>query len=64
MIAKADVKQLAEADENELVRDMQELYADYLAVAPHLFHLGLPSCSQGKIAAQGDTAPPEAAARF
>ncbi|XP_043232259.1 vacuolar protein sorting-associated protein 45-like [Amphibalanus amphitrite] len=47
VIAKADVKQLAEADENELVRDVQELYADYLAVGPHLFHLGMPSCSQG-----------------
>ncbi|XP_037082861.1 vacuolar protein sorting-associated protein 45-like [Pollicipes pollicipes] len=47
VIAKADVKQLAEADEHELVRDVQELYADYLAVAPHLFHLSMPCCSQG-----------------
>ena len=60
MIAKADVKQLAEADENELVRDVQELYADYLAVGPHLFHLGLPSCSQGELSrpAAAGGAPP------
>lgn len=46
IIAKADVKLLAESDELEVVRDIQEFYADYLAVSPHLFSLNVPNCSQ------------------
>lgn len=37
---------LAEADEQETVREVQELYADYVAVAPHLFSLNLTDCYQ------------------
>jgi len=40
--AMADIKTLAEADEHEVVREIQEVYADYLAISPHLFSLGLP----------------------
>ncbi|KAF5277477.1 hypothetical protein FQR65_LT03814 [Abscondita terminalis] len=44
IVAKADVKVLAENDEQEVVKDVQELYMDYLAVNPHLFSLGLSHC--------------------
>ncbi|KAJ8948754.1 hypothetical protein NQ318_017923 [Aromia moschata] len=37
IIAKADIKILAEHDEQEVVKEVQELYMDYLAVNPHLF---------------------------
>ena len=41
MISKTDVKLLAEADEHEVVRDVQEFYADFIAVAPHVFSLNV-----------------------
>ncbi|XP_018570504.1 vacuolar protein sorting-associated protein 45 [Anoplophora glabripennis] len=44
IIAKADIKVLAEHDEHEVVKEVQELYMDYLAVNPHLFSMGLPTC--------------------
>ncbi|KAK5642700.1 hypothetical protein RI129_008867 [Pyrocoelia pectoralis] len=44
IVAKADVKILAENDEQEVVKDVQELYMDYLAVNPHLFSFGLSTC--------------------
>ncbi|KAK4876895.1 hypothetical protein RN001_009401 [Aquatica leii] len=44
IVAKADVKVLAENDEQEVVKEVRELYMDYLAVNPHLFSLGLPTC--------------------
>lgn len=44
IVAKADVKILAEHDEHEVVKEVQELYMDYLAVNPHLFSIGLPMC--------------------
>lgn len=47
IIAKADVKLLAESDEQEVVREVHEYYADYLAISPHLFSLGITGCSQG-----------------
>ncbi|XP_065210000.1 vacuolar protein sorting-associated protein 45 [Planococcus citri] len=47
IIAKADVKVLAENDEQEVVRELQEFYADYLAVSPHLFSFNIPVCVQG-----------------
>ena len=37
----SDVRALAEADEYELVRSLKELYADFLAVNPHLFSFNL-----------------------
>ncbi|KAK9885906.1 hypothetical protein WA026_013780 [Henosepilachna vigintioctopunctata] len=43
IIAKADIKLLAEHDEYEVVKEVQELYMDYLAVNPHLFSIGLPN---------------------
>ncbi|XP_012172461.1 vacuolar protein sorting-associated protein 45 [Bombus affinis] len=47
IIAKADIKLLAESDEQEVVREVHEYYADYLAISPHLFSLGINTCSQG-----------------
>ncbi|XP_064086038.1 vacuolar protein sorting-associated protein 45-like [Macrobrachium nipponense] len=47
VISKSDVKLLAEADEHEVVRDIQELYADYQALAPHVFSLNMAVHSQG-----------------
>ncbi|KAL0274191.1 UNVERIFIED_CONTAM: hypothetical protein PYX00_006672 [Menopon gallinae] len=42
IISKADIKYLAESDEQEVVKEIQEYYADYLAVSPHLFSFGIP----------------------
>ncbi|XP_076221896.1 vacuolar protein sorting 45 isoform X2 [Nomia melanderi] len=47
IIANADIKLLAESDEQEVVKEVHEYYADYLAVSPHLFSLGITGCSQG-----------------
>ncbi|KAK9508118.1 hypothetical protein O3M35_007851 [Rhynocoris fuscipes] len=47
IISKADIKTLAECDEIEVVREVQEFYGDYLAVSPHLFTLNINGCSQG-----------------
>lgn len=49
IIAKADIKVLAENDEQEVVRELEEFYADYLAVSPHLFSFNIPVCVQGKL---------------
>ncbi|XP_073989668.1 vacuolar protein sorting 45 isoform X2 [Rhodnius prolixus] len=46
IISKADIKTLAECDEIEVVREVQEFYGDYLAVSPHLFTLNINGCSQ------------------
>lgn len=48
MVSKSDVKLLAEADEHEVVREVQEFYADYQALAPHLFSLNMPMYSTGQ----------------
>ncbi|CAD5229030.1 unnamed protein product [Bursaphelenchus okinawaensis] len=44
IISKADVKLLAEADEHETVREIQEFYADMIPLAPHLSVLGNSNC--------------------
>lgn len=48
IISKADIKLLAEYDEQELVQEVQELYLDYLAVNPHLFSIGIPQYISGR----------------
>uniref|UniRef100_A0A8C4X1R7 Vacuolar protein sorting-associated protein 45 n=1 Tax=Eptatretus burgeri TaxID=7764 RepID=A0A8C4X1R7_EPTBU len=40
------VKQLAEADEQEAVREIKEFYADYVALSPHFFTLNMDTCTQ------------------
>ena len=37
------IQQLAEADEHEVVQQVQEYYADFLAINPDLASLGVPS---------------------
>ncbi|KAH8418540.1 hypothetical protein KR009_012162 [Drosophila setifemur] len=44
IIPRTDIKYLAECDESESVRDVKELYADYLCVNPNLFSLNLSCC--------------------
>uniref|UniRef100_A0A8C9WLU0 Vacuolar protein sorting-associated protein 45 n=1 Tax=Scleropages formosus TaxID=113540 RepID=A0A8C9WLU0_SCLFO len=41
VISKSEVKALAEADEQEVVAEVQEFYGDFIAVNPHLFSLNL-----------------------
>ena len=45
-VEMSDIKSLAEADEYECVRVVQEYYADYLAINPHLYALGMPTIYQ------------------
>ena len=47
IISKTDIKSLAEADEYEVVKDVQEFYCDFLAVSPHLFSINLINSYQG-----------------
>ncbi|XP_050422035.1 vacuolar protein sorting-associated protein 45 [Adelges cooleyi] len=46
IISKTDIKAIAESDTQEVVREVQEFYADFLAVSPHLFSLNISSCGQ------------------
>ncbi|XP_073423158.1 vacuolar protein sorting-associated protein 45 isoform X2 [Dendrobates tinctorius] len=48
VISKSDVKSLAEADEQEVVAEVQEFYGDYIAVNPHVFSLNIVGCYQGR----------------
>ncbi|GFY39525.1 vacuolar protein sorting-associated protein 45 [Trichonephila inaurata madagascariensis] len=48
IISKSDVKVLAEADETESVREIQEFYGDFIPVAPHLFSLNISPCYQSR----------------
>ncbi|XP_070542177.1 vacuolar protein sorting-associated protein 45-like isoform X2 [Ptychodera flava] len=47
VVSKSDVKVLAEADDQEVVREVQEFYGDYIAASPHMFSFNLLGCSQG-----------------
>lgn len=40
-LPKADLERLAEVDEHEVVREVQEYFGDYLAINPDLFSLGM-----------------------
>ncbi|CAL8083525.1 unnamed protein product [Orchesella dallaii] len=42
IISKADVKRLAEADEHEVVREINEFFADYIPINPHSFITNIP----------------------
>uniref|UniRef100_A0A4W4FWZ2 Vacuolar protein sorting-associated protein 45 n=1 Tax=Electrophorus electricus TaxID=8005 RepID=A0A4W4FWZ2_ELEEL len=48
VISKSEVKALAEADEQEVVAEVQEFYGDFIAVNPHLFSLNLHGVSRGR----------------
>ncbi|ORX98635.1 Sec1-like protein [Basidiobolus meristosporus CBS 931.73] len=42
ILKKTVIERLAEVDENEVVREVQELYADFSAINPDLYSLNLP----------------------
>ena len=44
IIEKIDIKPLAENDEQEVVREVNELFADYLSINKHVFSINLPKC--------------------
>lgn len=48
VISKSEVKALAEADEQEVVAEVQEFYGDFIAVNPHLFSLNLTGVARGR----------------
>ncbi|XP_026313489.1 vacuolar protein sorting-associated protein 45 [Hyposmocoma kahamanoa] len=48
VISKADIKTLAECDEQEAVREVQEVFADYLAVDRHIFSFNIVGCLHGR----------------
>ncbi|CAF0774174.1 unnamed protein product [Brachionus calyciflorus] len=45
-IEKIDVKMLAENDEQEVVREVQEFFADYVALGQHVFSMNIPKCGE------------------
>lgn len=47
VISKSDVKILAEADEQEVVREVQEFYGDFVSISYQLFSLNIVGCYVG-----------------
>ncbi|XP_054160792.1 vacuolar protein sorting-associated protein 45-like [Oppia nitens] len=47
IISKTDIKCLAEADECEVVKDVNEYYCDFLAISPHLFSININNTYHG-----------------
>lgn len=45
-VSQASIKGMAEADDHETVKELQEYYADYFAVSPHVVSLNIPSCGR------------------
>ena len=41
-----DIKSLAEIDEQEVVREVQEYFSDYVAVNSHVFSMNIPQCGE------------------
>ena len=41
-----DIKSLAENDEQEVIREVQEFFADYIAVNQHVFSINIPKCGE------------------
>ena len=46
IIEKMDIKSLAENDEQEVVREVQEFFADYIALGQHVFSMNIPKCGE------------------
>uniref|UniRef100_A0AC35TQV1 Vacuolar protein sorting-associated protein 45 n=1 Tax=Rhabditophanes sp. KR3021 TaxID=114890 RepID=A0AC35TQV1_9BILA len=44
LISKAEVKKLAEADNKELIKDLNEFYLDYIPLSTNLASLGIKDC--------------------
>lgn len=47
ILPRTDVKLLAESDQTESVRELKEIYADYLCVNSNLFSFNIPNCLHG-----------------
>lgn len=47
IVEKMDVKTLAENDEHESVKEVQEVFCDYVAVNHHVFSFNIPACGDG-----------------
>uniref|UniRef100_A0A183CMY8 Vacuolar protein sorting-associated protein 45 n=1 Tax=Globodera pallida TaxID=36090 RepID=A0A183CMY8_GLOPA len=47
-IPKADVKILAESDEQETVRELREFFVDFIPLAPHLASLNIPTAYEAQ----------------
>lgn len=41
-----DVKTLAESDEQEVVREVQEFFCDFVALGHHVFSINIPNCGE------------------
>lgn len=48
IVPRADIKLLAESDESESVREVKEIYADYLGVNANLFSFNIIDCLHGQ----------------
>eukprot|EP00047_Mylnosiga_fluctuans_P009905 m.13677 g.13677 ORF g.13677 m.13677 type:complete len:552 (+) comp2853_c0_seq1:1333-2988(+) len=48
-LRKAALQRIAEADEHEVVNEVQEYFADYLAINPHLFTFNVVGCIGDRI---------------
>lgn len=46
VISKQDVKILAEADDQEVIREVQEFYSDYVAISAHVVSMNIVGCCQ------------------
>ncbi|XP_022645120.1 vacuolar protein sorting-associated protein 45-like isoform X1 [Varroa destructor] len=46
-IPRTDIKKIADADDFEVVKEVQECYGDLIPLAPHLFSLNLERCLEG-----------------
>ncbi|KER33643.1 hypothetical protein T265_12570 [Opisthorchis viverrini] len=46
-LTKQLLKQLAEADDHEVVAEVHEYYTDFMPLSPFLFELDLPNCLEG-----------------
>lgn len=47
IVPRTHIKMLAESDDSESVREIKEIYADYLGVNSNLFSLNIPACLHG-----------------
>ncbi|KAL3182174.1 hypothetical protein MRX96_022894 [Rhipicephalus microplus] len=47
-VNRSDIKELAEADDQECIQEVKEFFGDYVALAPHLFSFNLTGCFQGQ----------------
>eukprot|EP00112_Aurelia_sp_Birch-Aquarium-sp1_P005793 Seg1658.2 transcript_id=Seg1658.2/GoldUCD/mRNA.D3Y31 product="Vacuolar protein sorting-associated protein 45" protein_id=Seg1658.2/GoldUCD/D3Y31 len=48
VVPKSMVKSLAEADDQEVVKEVQEYFGDYFAVSPHVYSMNIIGCARGE----------------